>query len=985
MRNAGLLLCAVAARCVLRGAAQVAVGAAASAAAAAAPTAAPTVAAPTAPPTALPTSAPTAPPPTDLGALLVTADEALLGFFRDPFADDKHDMAAVAPPLMVVSGGRVDAQWSALLRPGGVRLGEHVSRMAFDLWVGSPAAALPFTAGDIKVEAFSSSPELRLEVTIREGEPTTRVEVVFRCAASGSSVVTVALSRMDGRGGRLVFGAAKECRVMEGASELLISNHAGATAFVHGRVDPSFDVRSSEGAGFVAGKEDQSDAFYVHTLSREFRVVGTPYVEAYEAPRDFLDMFARRSSELAEVVAAFNAAMADSDEAEDAKVEETEQEEDEEAEGEQGDEDEDEDADAAGGSKAGGSAGDSAAGDSAAGDSSAPSEEEEPDGSAYDDGIDRSNLTEAAGEQLAAAARAPTRPVALATLFSAGVLKPSTKVCRPKVGGEVAKRGKKRQGTLIAHRKDLGEKKLLGFAQAGQLGMHGGKRLEVTYNCVDDGLAVIVLRLSLVPLQQQEGDGKKPEIQNVVLSWLKVCSAEQMGEGAIDLMGVDVHLGTHAKDDPAFFPVLNGITTEAFTWDGAALQAGPEEFATSFYVSLNRAVLAFRDDLADKTHKAEQFVRVRGVRITLRDNVNFPVLDPKLSGHGAEGGVITDEPLPISVHYNCLRTGQVRIGVDLLVDIVVRNASVAADEADGAFVPLQLGESADGLIDAPLRRVSFYWIKQCKLSTLVQFQISTADPNMFELAPAAAHNKSKSTPFLPTSAVHKGEPLALFKTSSGDADTAVARLFALAADQPTLALKLMKDHNPRYVRLDKGNEDIDSLGLSFGLPVLSVSNTGVVVSLRSVAQMDMMAIEGKEEYAWDHDAADAKKKQRKAGIYDDSLSIIEVTRANPAFLVIDHQCVTPGAKAVVTLQLPVFAQGGRAVTLSWAKHCGWFDVQVSAKQAGGAVAAIFTVTIILTSAVFCFFMRKQVLRIKLLERINRDKNGFEKMDIATSI
>jgi hypothetical protein len=357
------------------------------------------------------------------------------------------------------------------------------------------------------------------------------------------------------------------------------------------------------------------------------------------------------------------------------------------------------------------------------------------------------------------------------------------------------------------------------------------------------------------------------------------------------------------------------------------------------------------------------------------------VLDPKLSGHGAEGGIITDEPLPISVHYNCQRTGSVHIGVDLMVDIVVRNASVADDDADGAFVPLLLGEDAD---EAPQRRVSFYWLKHCKLSSLLQFQISTVDTSIFELAPAGT-NRSRSAPFQSTPVVRKGEPLGLWKTSSGDADTAVARLFALAADQPTLALKLAKDHNPRYVRLDKGNEDIDSLGLSFGLPVLSVSNTGIVVSLRSVAQMDMLAIEGKDEYAWEHDAADAKKKQRKAGIYDDSVSIIEVTRANPAFLVVDHQCVTPGAKAVVTLQLPVFAQGGRAVTVSWAKHCGWFDVQVSAKQAGGAVAAIFAITIIITSAVFCFLMRKQVQRIKLLERITRDKSGFEKMEIATSV
>jgi hypothetical protein len=41
------------------------------------------------------------------------------------------------------------------------------------------------------------------------------------------------------------------------------------------------------------------------------------------------------------------------------------------------------------------------------------------------------------------------------------------------------------------------------------------------------------------------------------------------------------------------------------------------------------------DAQADKTHKAEQLVCVRGVRITLRDNVSLPVLDPLTRLHYA--------------------------------------------------------------------------------------------------------------------------------------------------------------------------------------------------------------------------------------------------------------------------------------------------------------------------------------------------------------
>ena len=89
-------------------------------------------------------------------------------------------------------------------------------------------------------------------------------------------------------------------------------------------------------------------------------------------------------------------------------------------------------------------------------------------------------------------------------------------------------------------------------------------------------------------------------------------------------------------------------------------------------------------------------IRLRKVRCTTRErDERNPVMAPRISGRGAYGGVVSSDSIAINVHYNCLRTGTVRTGLDLLVDVVtlkddasrhaVRNPGQAATEELGVY------------------------------------------------------------------------------------------------------------------------------------------------------------------------------------------------------------------------------------------------------------------------------------------------------------
>jgi hypothetical protein len=225
-------------------------------------------------------------------------------------------------------------------------------------------------------------------------------------------------------------------------------------------------------------------------------------------------------------------------------------------------------------------------------------------------------------------------------------------------------------------------------------------------------------------------------------------------------------------------------------------------------------------------------------------------------------------------------------------------------------------------------------------------------------------------------------------------DDALARLYSVLPGQESLALKLSE------VRpLRQGKDESDALGIRFGSPVVSSSSTAVKATLRDSFAVQRAAEVGAELAAKEFALAeqegrvrgkgkgkDGKEQRRVTGRYEDQETVLDVSRASPVFLVVDHWCATPGATAVITLQLPRYGSRAEALTLKWAKHCPWeISGSVSPGTAGAAVALIGATALCLTCFLFGLALRRQCARAAALDllRVQRGRrDGFERMEIA---
>jgi len=856
----------------------------------------------------VPTTPPTKEPASSTASkdLLIVADDIFINFFVDPF-EDEDDIPSVFPPFVIYENNKVNPTWAS----GKVVIPDHLDMFKFDLWLGTQAAISPFLQQGITVTVTPRDKSVTTKLIVREGV-TTRVEVEFQCDKDGSFPVDAVIKRGDA-GKDIKLTVLKECLALH-SNELIVSTRTGEVVYTDGKIQSPFNVHDLRQPSYIASKEDQTETLYFHTIHREYKFVGKPVVEAYDPTDEMLAIIARRSPSLYEVVKDFEA-MSEEEKHDEAFYQENDDQVEEEEEDEVSEE-----------------------GDA----------DEEGELEAYDQGIDHT-FTEKLMENGGRVAKPRKVPISLSAPKTS-MLMESSKICQPQLSGEVYERTRK--GALhITHRKDYGEKKLLGFAQAGLLGMHGGKRLALNYRCVNDGLAIIVLR---VKVRAIEGDKEEDELR---MSWLKVCSAEQIADGEIDLMGFDVRLGMFAREDASFFPILNGLTTEAFTWDGSSMRASPDEVSTSFYAMLSEAIEDQRE--VDKTN---EFIRIRKVRITTRQRIKSPIVEPKLSGEGSYGGIISSDPLPITVHYNCRITGTVRFGLDIMVDVVTL-------DSDGTYK-----EVGDDVV----HRLSFYWRKECAVTPLKMLFVSTANPDLFTTNSVPTAAAKKATHFSAIPVFLKGHIDPAFSSSS-NAAVDRSKLFTVSSDQSTIAFELIKTD-----KVIRNEESPDHMGLRLRMPRLSSSSTSVQVSVRNIGEMTEMALLGKQDYEGSIQGESAAKLREKihSGLYDDHEQIFEVTRNDPVYIVVDHVCTGPGS-ALITVELPVYTNEEKFVVIQWNKQCSWTEGSVSSKAAGGAVVLFVTIAILGTSSLFCVLLRRQKNTIRFLERRQRD--GFDKMEVVSSI
>lgn len=416
----------------------------------------------------------------------------------------------------------------------------------------------------------------------------------------------------------------------------------------------------------------------------------------------------------------------------------------------------------------------------------------------------------------------------------------------------------------------------------------------------------------------------------------------------------------------------------------------------------------------------DQVVRIRKVRLSVQGN-RYDTLEPKLSGHGAHGGLVTSESLPLTVHYNCKKTGNVRVGIEMHVDVVDetdsgdlehdrRRRHLGVGEEDVAGYASAGSESAESESRYSRRRelkllkvkgrsnvrtVSFYWLKRCSVTPLEGLHASTEDPARFTAirlptgagAGAGADGSlggpgASPTSFSAVPAIVKGTTSSLFSSADVNADRVKATLYSLDTELTTLAFRLWKSR--RYYA---GEGDSDHLGIRFQEPVLSSSSTAVEVSLRNVGEMeevfnlgvaDFVRQNGKGAKKLFHMRQRQAKKDREQYLQ----GLFEVANLNPVFLVVDHVCHNSGS-AVVTMQLPIYGFSEKIVTLRWVKHCSYSETNLSAHQAGGVVVFFVVVAVLLTSACFCVALKKQHSRLRYLK--SKDKGNFTPMDVVSSI
>mmetsp|Transcript_10111 Transcript_10111/g.17797 ORF Transcript_10111/g.17797 Transcript_10111/m.17797 type:complete len:851 (+) Transcript_10111:114-2666(+) len=822
--------------------------------------------------------------------MVIATDESFGAFFVNPFQNDDEILEDVAPPPVIASKGAVNPFWKThkvIVPPG-------IDFVAFTLWSGTEDAIKPYLKQDIVVTAIPQNEDLKTELVVRIGD-TFGVEVRFECVKDTETVVDISVTKEGFAPWK--FGVRKSC-LSKNAEELIISTTSGKIVYSHATVASAFRVHDLRSESFIASKSHQTDTFDFHTIQREYTVVGEPVVEAYAPTKELLSNIAERSPMLEEVVTKYARFGADN---------------------ERGQFYDNEEVDEEGGNTL---------------------EDSDDNEESYD--YDEEHDT---GFEDYQPWKRPI-PTKIEALPSEKLML-SSDVCDPDISGEVYRKGKK--GKLkIAHRFDYGEKKLLGFAQAGQLGLHGGKQLFVDYNCLQDGLAVIVLRVTVKPIQ-----GENEHEEKIKLSWLKVCSSRQVEDGLISLMGLNVNLGLYTKDDPSYFPVLNGLTTDPFTRDNLMMNAGSEELSSSFYIHLTDAVEDMRE-----ANDNRQRIRVRKVDVVAP--TRNPRMNVTLSGHGVYGGLVSSDPMPIVVNYNCVRRGSSTIGLIIYVDIVKL-------EKDGTVVELE---------KAPITRVSFSWVKTCAVVPITELNANTVNPAIFTVTEEDDNDPPKHDV---TPVIIEGVTQPAFKNARG------ANIFTVPGDQAVFAVELNKAL--RQIKAGGNNVGKSKMpkphsGIRFGTPVLTSSNTAIVASLRDIDEMVELVNIGRIDFNTQEGQKAMKAKEDAKANFPHIGSEFQVEMEDPVFLVVDHECHA-GGSSVITMTLPVYGNSEQFAQYQWVKECTWADAQFSGREAGGAVVFFVILSIIVTSSVFCILLRKHKMRIKFLE--SKDKNGFEKMDVVSSL
>lgn len=447
-------------------------------------------------------------------------------------------------------------------------------------------------------------------------------------------------------------------------------------------------------------------------------------------------------------------------------------------------------------------------------------------------------------------------------------------------------------------------------------------------------------------------------------SWIKICESRHVKGTTTSLMGFDIRLGAYIDGNPAFYAVRNGRVTPVFDLNEHEIIVSAEETQTSFYATIapevwfNRKIKNVKTDtviIASASVKIAKQSRSKGNSIC----------EPVVYGRASHEGVVTLEPLPLVVHYNCKRSGSVIIQLNL--DLKLKGI-----QGNEVYSRIRLG-----------------WMKKCERVPTKTLQIKTISPGLFD--PQNKHLKRRqkkvildafqshdvvvsgvvNKAFSPKTVMYKLDP----KTN------------VLAFEVMSLKKKSSKTPDERTVPVSKA--------LEFSQPKIVASSTVCHASIRPIEKMEQFISEAANADEEEDDenvqltTKDIKfedKHPDNVQITSGNLGMFAVNSESSAFIVVDMKCIEEGD---VTLTLTIPFEGNHRAVISWKKTCEWPQ-----NHNNWSSTATFLLVILaaLVSIMFMWLYNRRQFRRFLANKTNikyfkQNKNtpsGFEPMELDRS-
>ena len=424
-------------------------------------------------------------------------------------------------------------------------------------------------------------------------------------------------------------------------------------------------------------------------------------------------------------------------------------------------------------------------------------------------------------------------------------------------------------------------------------------------------------------------------------------------------MGFDIRLGAYIDGNPAFYAVRNGRVTPVFDLNEHEIIVSAEETQTSFYATIAPEVWFNRKIKKVKTDNV--IIASAAVKIAKQSRTKGnDICEPVVYGRASHEGVVTLEPLPLVVHYNCKRSGSVVVQLNL-------DLKLQGIHGDEVFSRIRLG-----------------WIKKCERVPTKTLQIKTISPNLF--SPRNKHMKASEKKVM-LDAFHPEDVVVSGIVNKAFSPKTVK--YMLPASNNVIAFEVMSLKKKSSKTPDAKTIPV-SKALEFSQPKLVSSSTVCHASIRPIEKMEAFVSEainiedGEDEGTLDHkevkfDDKDPENVQISSG----NLGMFAVNSESSAFIVVDMRCVEKGT-SLLTLTIPF--EGNHRAVISWKKECDWPQ---NHNNWSPTATFLLVVTAALASvACMWLYNRRQFRRflanktnIKYFKQNKNTPSGFEPMEL----